>query len=988
MDKRSSLMLKYQKAKVKLLEYNIPENQWPDFPLNYRDLAFPTILHISRYAEAINEKIDRENAYEELQTCSEFYDAALQSKEQKIHDVDFALTGAAAYFFMDNYGSAKVLWSVINSDEVEDGIQKCLYDVFSLVFLGKVLYENENPITQAITTFWMDGNMESLECVVDDFRSWVFETASPQTWFWGEIACAITRIIGSVAARVLLPVYSGIDIDAWKLYFDRRNAMNLLWSSQRLVGDSGILKGKSAILQLPTGVGKTKSIEIIIWSMFLAERGNKALIVAPLRSLCNEITSDLRWAFPNEIKINQFTDVLKEDFIDVLLGKTEKQILICTPEKLQYIFHHDSLFFDAIDLYIFDESHMFDDISRGAMYELLLTNIKLGLKENQQLILMSAVLPNADQIAKWLFGETGVLAYDSKIKTTPKAIGFTDRNRQIHYYSSINKEEDFFVPHTFNIQKLKLLGRERKQRFFPEDSQDIALYYANILCEAGGIAIYFNQKRSIPKLFERLVELKNRDYYLKNIIESADKDEMMRFKRLFEAYYGKDYVYTRTVNYGILPHYSSLPNGLKIAIEYAFKKNKIKVVACTSTLAQGVNIPIKYLLIKETNFFANQMTVRNFQNLIGRTGRSGVYTAGDIIVTDNKLYDEQRKGKGYYKWKETRRLFDSSAVEKCGSSILNIVKDFKVGYSVTIKGDKLIDYICKNIDEDWSQNLWGKINGIEEARNYKWNLLERLTNYKMNIDSIENEIVHLLLNGSLQVTSDLLAETKTLLLKNSLAYYLADEKEKDLLDQLYEAIAKKVENKINTVSKYYGVMVSIADAELILDWIHVNAINEDKKTAKELLELVEELFGQVYPSLKTQKGFALAWIRGDSYEKMSKDFDMKMKDVEKNCQYNISFQMSFLAGNVIDLVDTNCVNLDTLLLLQQDLKYGVNSKSAVSICEKIFNDRFLAGKITEILGTKSASSEDIVSLVKSKKEKISSILQNYPSYFEMVFESL
>lgn len=44
---KSSLMLKYQKAKVKLLEYEVPEKEWPSFPLNYRDLAYPTVLTIS-----------------------------------------------------------------------------------------------------------------------------------------------------------------------------------------------------------------------------------------------------------------------------------------------------------------------------------------------------------------------------------------------------------------------------------------------------------------------------------------------------------------------------------------------------------------------------------------------------------------------------------------------------------------------------------------------------------------------------------------------------------------------------------------------------------------------------------------------------------------------------------------------------------------------------------------------------------------------------
>lgn len=114
---------------------------------------------------------------------------------------------------------------------------------------------------------------------------------------------------------------------------------------------------------------------------------------------------------------------------------------------------------------------------------------------------MSAVLPNANEIVKWLFGDNGVLAYDATIKSTPKAIGFVDKNKQLHYYTPAEDEEDFFVPHTYKTQKLKLIGKERKERFFPENSQDRALYYTNILCKSGGVAIYFSQKKIHTKVF-------------------------------------------------------------------------------------------------------------------------------------------------------------------------------------------------------------------------------------------------------------------------------------------------------------------------------------------------------------------------------------------------------------------------------------------------------------------------------------------------------
>ncbi len=993
---KSSLMLKYQKAKVKLLEYEVPEKEWPVFPLNYRDLSYPTVLAISQFAEAVNDNSDYKIPYRALRYCSEYYDAAFQSREQEVHDADFAMSGAAAYFFMDDFGSAKVLWQQVNPEDIMDAAQKCLYEVFSLVFTGKRHENDDNTIAQAIELFWESADKNAFDEVISEYREDIFKTYSPQNWFWGEVVCAVSKLIGKASARILLPEYSALDSRAWDAYFERKSAINLLWASQRLVGSSKILQGQNAIVQLPTGVGKTKSIELIIWSMFLSGRGSKALIVAPLRSLCNEITFDMRMAFPKEISINQFSDVLEEDFVDILIGNTEKQILVCTPEKLQYIFHHDNSYLNALDLYIFDESHMFDDRSRGALYELLLTDIKLGIKDKQQLVLMSAVLPNAGQIVKWLLGEEGILAYDSNIKSTPKAIGFADNNKQLHYYTQAEDNEDFFVPYTYKTQKLKLKPKERKVRYFPEDSQDKALYYTNILCKAGGVAIYFPQKRSIPKLFSRIKELDERGLALERIKNSSDIEELSKFYALFKEYYGDDYIYTKTVQYGILPHYSSLPNGIKIATEYAFKKGKVKAVACTSTLAQGVNIPIKYLLITGTNFSATKMSVRNFQNLIGRTGRSGVYTEGDIIVTESKLYDERGRGRGYYKWNETRELFDATAVEACGSSILNIVRDYQVTFNHKLLGAGIVKYIRENInDNKWVEKLLKEllqeVAASEESVNvnyYRQEILEHLVNCKEAIDSIENEMIYLLAQHFLSESVELLRDISNNLLKNTLAYYLATEDEKILLNQLFDAIEAKVEEQIGNVQKYSSIMVPMADANLILEWIAINNINTEKKTVKELLEPIENLFDRVYPSLALKKGFALSWMRGDSFEKMSKDYEVTIQDVEKYCQYNLSYQMSFLVGNVIDLVDAECENIDALLLLQQALRYGVNTKTEISICEKVFNDRFLAKEMATVIGNKGVSNDKIVAFVKTKKETIISLLEGYPSYFANVVENL
>lgn len=139
----------------------------------------------------------------------------------------------------------------------------------------------------------------------------------------------------------------------------------------------------------------------------------------------------------NKVLVNQFSDVLEEDFSLELFLSFKSKILICTPEKLSYIIHHQADFLDEIGLYIFDEGHMFDDGSRGAIYELLISEIRSHISGKEQIILLSAVLSNAEQIQKWLLGEAGVLASDPQIKATPKTIGFASQTKDM-----VNRKTD------------------------------------------------------------------------------------------------------------------------------------------------------------------------------------------------------------------------------------------------------------------------------------------------------------------------------------------------------------------------------------------------------------------------------------------------------------------------------------------------------------------------------------------------------------------
>ena len=165
------------------------------------------------------------------------------------------------------------------------------------------------------------------------------------------------------------------------------------------------------------------------------------------------------------IYVNEISDVIQNDFMNILFGNREgdeeKFIYIVTPEKLLFILRQDILFLSNIGLIIFDEGHLFDDASRGITYELLLSTIKFYMRENMQKILISAVIPNVEQVNEWFTDSTGVVIKNNIIQTTEKSVGMADLRRDrktgdlftyLYFFNPENPdEEEFFVPRVIKI---------------------------------------------------------------------------------------------------------------------------------------------------------------------------------------------------------------------------------------------------------------------------------------------------------------------------------------------------------------------------------------------------------------------------------------------------------------------------------------------------------------------------------------------------------
>ena len=999
----SSYMLKYQKAKAKLVEYNIPNEAYPKFPLNSNELSYPVVYILSRYAESVieNNAVDREEFSPYLGVASQYFDAAVGAKDRTAYDIDFLLSGAAAYFLSDNFGSAKVLCSEYfeRNDPEATAPQKIMGNFLGYLLLNRKLHiNNDTPTGEklccSLLAYYTSGKKpEEIQNILLEYRKEVYAHDNPMEIYFVDILYAVVIVALSRSAWSLLPRYSGVDLSLWSEYLKSQNAPRMLWPAQQLIGEKGILSGQSGIVQLPTGVGKTKSIELVIRSSFASNRATTAIIVAPLRALCNEIANDMISAFGDEALVNQFSDVLEDDFSLEIFLDLKPKVLICTPEKLSYIIHHQTDFLDAIGLYIFDEGHMFDDGSRGAVYELLISEIREHISAEDQVLILSAVLSNAEQIQKWLFGEGGVLAADPNIKATPKTVGFASKTTDIHYYSDDSTQEDFYVPRSIEVVPLQKRPKERKQRYFPElaDAKDIAIYYANKLCKNGGTAIFANRTSTVQTIINRIIELKDRRYELSEIKRSSNAEEMNRLAQLMSVYYGIQHPYTIACHLGVVPHYSNLPNGLRLAVEYAFREKDLRLVVCTSTLAQGVNIPIKYLFMTSFMVARNSMQIRSFQNLMGRTARSGMYTEGSVIVTDPRLFDNKndRRNGGNYRWRDCVRMFDSSAAEPCGSSILSLVQDIIIDYEISASGTWVAQYIIDHYNDPFcfEQCAIEISKDVHEEYPQKntYNIEESMMTRKSIVEAIENHLCFVFSN-------DEHADKETVgddICKGTLAYFMADDNEKTLLEKIFAAITLKIsELDYSQVKNYARAMSGIDLSSQIEKWISENHLTQQSYTNEQLIKMLIDFFWETHTIKKETDSFAdicQMWLDGCSFVEMNQRTSLPIASLEDICNKSISYELSFFTGSIIDIIEINegdIVNpLKNLLLLQKRIKYGVKTETAVSICEKVFNDRFLANMLAEEIGLDSLETNRIVGAIKLHKDNILILLSDYPAYF-------
>jgi POLQ-like helicase len=699
--KNSQTVLKVTQSQAKMFEYSVPPEAHIELKGDPAELFSLTIGMLGDAAARMNRtEVSPDDEGKNLQFSAHFFNAYLEGKFQDDTDAYLLLLASAAFYLSHVPGSSLVLAKKVSADTIDldgGGLEHLLLWLL-LGARGVFTGVAESVFTRiiqgcAITLAnYYAGTVKPETCMAAavKLRAAGYAVGSPRQLFFADICAALIQLRIRNSARHCLPLYSNLPLNKWEDALNKEGFLQELWPSQQLLGEKGVYDGASAIVQMPTSAGKTRATELVIRSAFIADRTSLAVIVVPFRALCHEISDALKEAFRGErVFVDELTDVLQPDFdFDLLFSEEfefieKKNVLVVTPEKLLYVLRHTPELADSIGLIIYDEGHQFDSGTRGVTYELLLTSLKRRIPQDAQTVLISAVISNAEAIGSWLLGENPTIATGLNLSPMQRRVAFTGWSKkldQLHFMEEDALEtEDFFVPRLVSQQTLKKRGKEKKARLFPEngDSNSIALYLGLKLIRQGSVAIFCGRKDTVAGICAEIVEAYDRNLSHPKPVEFSNPEEIAKLASLYSANLTAEASASQAAALGVLSHSGNTPNGIRLAAEYAMKEGDAKLIVCTSTLAQGVNLPIRYLIVTTVYQGGERIKVRDFHNLIGRAGRAGMHVEGTILFADPQIYDDRNSRKDSWRWSQAHQLLNPQNSEPVVSSIQRLFEPFK-----------------------------------------------------------------------------------------------------------------------------------------------------------------------------------------------------------------------------------------------------------------------------------------------------------------------
>ncbi|MCL1595135.1 MAG: DEAD/DEAH box helicase [Actinomycetia bacterium] len=382
-----------------------------------------------------------------------------------------------------------------------------------------------------------------------------------------------------------------------------------------------VASGKSVVVTAPTGAGKTLIAEGAIAMNFAV--GKRSFYTTPIKALSNQKFADL-------------TDAYGQSAVGLLTGDNvingDASIVVMTTEVLRNMIYENSPALTDLGIVILDEVHYLADRSRGSIWE----EVIIHLDSSVPIVCLSATIANPEEFTDWVTsrrGETDLVIETERPVPLTSMYMWRDR----HANGAADMLPVFAKNGRTNPAVSKLIGRSkgRFRRFStPRRTQVVEYLYGEGLLPV----IYF--------VFSR----KGCDATAQQIASShlalTTADDRRRIRAVIDrhvAHLGDDDLtvlgferWRSWLERGVASHHAGLIPAFKETVEELFLDGLVQVVAATETLALGINMPAKTVVLESLSKFNGDthelLRPSDYTQLTGRAGRRGIDTDGTAVV--------------------------------------------------------------------------------------------------------------------------------------------------------------------------------------------------------------------------------------------------------------------------------------------------------------------------------------------------------------------
>lgn len=445
--------------------------------------------------------------------------------------------------------------------------------------------------------------------------------------------------------------------------YARKTSEVELWPSQREAAQRSTDVMDDLVVALPTSAGKTRVAEIA--TLMTLSSARRVLIVTPLRALSAQTERSFRKTFaPLGFSVSSLYGASGLSAGDEDALRT-REIIIATPEKLDFALRSDPSLIDDVGLIVLDEGHMIGPSEREIRYETLVQRLlRRADAADRRIVCLSAILPSGDELddlTAWIRSDEPGGPVRSDWRPTRQRFGALTWRRQ-DALLRLDLDDDGPFLDKFVVEK-PALGREKKP--YPRKNSHLALFAAWEFASQGKRTLIFStQANWVESYGKQVVDLCKRGY-LDSLLD--DEAAIARALEVGKEWLGEDHPAVASLKAGVAIHHGRLPSPFLRELEILLSEGVLKVIVASPTLSQGLNLNAAVLLVPALYRAGEKIKGEEFANVAGRAGRAFVDVEGLIVHVMFDRIDWRKR--------EWRRLVASAKARTLKSGLIQIVAE-------------------------------------------------------------------------------------------------------------------------------------------------------------------------------------------------------------------------------------------------------------------------------------------------------------------------